>query len=258
MLFILFEDNITWKIGNGEGISFWEDNWAGCATLKSVYPRLFSLSSIKDTKVSKLGDWSNGVWEWKVAWRRRLFVWEKALENFLDQVCQERCPSLGEEDRWVLKDGELPEYTVNSAYKCLRRCVEEENISVYNNFLRCKATPSTLVSARRVLENKIVTRVNLEKRGIMVDGIFHEGLLESCKKMVRKLWRCVCKILLRVVLILKVHDRYDYREVRPAQGMWRKWSLEPRILGEAKLGTKWQHNFTHNKLENTRCRLRLL
>jgi len=28
----------------------------------------------------------------------------------------------------------------------------------------------------------------------------------------------VCKILLRVVLILKVHDSYEYREVRPAQG----------------------------------------
>ena len=28
--------------------------------------------------------------------------------------------------------------------------------------------------------------------------------------------------------------------------------------GEAKLSTNWQHNFTHNKLENTRCRLLLL
>jgi len=54
--------------------------------------------------------------------------------------------------------------------------------------------------------------------GRLIDGKFHEGLLESCKKMVRELWRCVCKILLRVVLILKVHDRYDHREVRPAEG----------------------------------------
>ena len=66
-------------------------------------------------------------------------------------------------------------------------------------------------------------RIRRKKRSVGVnkehgDGKFHEGLLESCKKMVRKLWRCVCKILLRVVLILKVHDRYDYREVRPAQG----------------------------------------
>ena len=61
---------------------------------------------------------------------------------------------------------------------------------------------------------------HLEEPKLMIpnDGKFHEGLLESCKKMVRKLWRCVCKILLRVMLILKVHDRYEHREVRPAQG----------------------------------------
>ena len=29
---------------------------------------------------------------------------------------------------------------------------------------------------------------------------------------------CVCKILLRVMLILKVHGLYEYWEVRPAQG----------------------------------------
>jgi len=48
------------------------------------------------------------------------------------------------------------------------------------------------------------------------DGKFHEGLLESCKKKVRKQWMCVCKILLRVMLILKVHGVYEYWEVRPA------------------------------------------
>jgi len=53
---------------------------------------------------------------------------------------------------------------------------------------------------------------------LIIDGKFHEGLLESCKKKVRKLWMCVCKILLRVMLILKVHDVYDHWEVRPAQG----------------------------------------
>jgi len=36
--------------------------------------------------------------------------------------------------------------------------------------------------------------------------------------MVQKLWRCVCKILLRVMLILKVHDVYEHWEVWPAQG----------------------------------------
>ena len=47
---------------------------------------------------------------------------------------------------------------------------------------------------------------------------FMKVFLNHVRKMVRKLWRCVCKILLRVMLILKVHDRYEHWEVRPAQG----------------------------------------
>jgi len=150
---------------------FCVDNWAGCGVLKNVYPRLFSLSSLKDAKVSKLGVWSNGVWEWKVAWRRRLFDWEKSLENLFVQAFQERCPILEEEDRWVWKDGEFPKYTVTSAYNCLRRFVEEENISVYNKFWRSKASLLALVYAWRVSKNKIATRVNLEKRGITVESL---------------------------------------------------------------------------------------
>jgi len=34
--------------------------------------------------------------------------------------------------------------------------------------------------------------------------------------MVRKLWIEMCKILLGVMVILKVHDVYGKREVRPA------------------------------------------
>jgi len=36
--------------------------------------------------------------------------------------------------------------------------------------------------------------------------------------MMRKLWIDMCKILLGVVVILKVHDEYGRREVRSALG----------------------------------------
>jgi len=58
-----FENAFKWKIGNGEEISFWEDCWAGSRALKNIYPRLFSLTSCKATKVVELGIWTNGVWE---------------------------------------------------------------------------------------------------------------------------------------------------------------------------------------------------
>jgi len=52
---------------------FWEDNWVGSGALKSVFPRLFSLSLSKDSKVAELRAWSNGLWVWTFAWRRSLF-----------------------------------------------------------------------------------------------------------------------------------------------------------------------------------------
>jgi len=56
-----FEDAFKWKIDNGEEISLREDSWAGCGALKSVYPRLFSLSSFKVVEVVELEVWTNGV-----------------------------------------------------------------------------------------------------------------------------------------------------------------------------------------------------
>ncbi|XP_068466574.1 uncharacterized protein [Phaseolus vulgaris] len=51
-----------------------------------------------------------------------------------------------------------------------RRGLEGENAIVFKQLWRCKALPSALVTAWRVLENKLATRVNLEKRGIAVES----------------------------------------------------------------------------------------
>jgi len=80
------------------------------------------------------------------------------------------CLDLEKEDSWVWKDGEGLSYTVNSAYNRLRRGREGENAIVFKQLWRCKALPSALVTAWRVLENKLATRVNLEKRGIAVES----------------------------------------------------------------------------------------
>jgi len=47
------------------------------------------------------------------------------------------------------------------------------------------------------------------------DGILMELFLDVVK-LVRNLWIEMGKILIGVVLILKVHDEYGRREVRPA------------------------------------------
>ena len=46
--------------------------------LKNVFPRLFSISSNKNAKLSELGSWSNGRWVWGLVWRRPFFLMGEA------------------------------------------------------------------------------------------------------------------------------------------------------------------------------------
>ena len=75
---------------------------------------------------------------------------------------------LDKEDRWVLKEGEEFGYTVKSAYLRLREDGVGENGMVFKKFWKSKVVPTTLVTTWRVLENKLATKANLERRRIIV------------------------------------------------------------------------------------------
>jgi len=77
-----FEDCFKWEVGSGKNISLWEDMWVGNVTLKSKFPRLYSISVDKDIPLNLCGVWSNSVWSWNLIWRRDLFEWE------MPQLCQ--------------------------------------------------------------------------------------------------------------------------------------------------------------------------
>jgi len=123
-----FEDCFKWKIGNGKLISFWEDNWTRCGDLKSVFPRLCFLSIPFRSKLAEFGNWVEGVWEWKLAWRRNLFKWEKVLESQFLQELQGLRLKLDLDDGWVWKDKEFYSYSVNFTYVFLRGEPEGESI----------------------------------------------------------------------------------------------------------------------------------
>jgi len=142
-----FEDGISWKVGDGKDVLFWEDCWLGQDALKRVFPRLFSMCPIKDAKVAEIGSWSDGVWVWHLAWCRSLFEWEKPLVDQLYQALLEVSLVLGEADKWVWKAGGLQTFSVSSAYSLLRRDCEVVFSPTYCKLWNCKVVPSTLVTA---------------------------------------------------------------------------------------------------------------
>ena len=111
-----FEDGLKWKVGEGRGISFWEDIWLSCGALKGVFPRLFSLSLSKVAKVVELGNWIDGVWVWHFEWRRPFFEWEKSLVEEFVQILHGAKLELGKTNCWIWKAGGFQTFTVNSAY----------------------------------------------------------------------------------------------------------------------------------------------
>lgn len=57
----------------------------GSSSLTSRFGRLFSISLSKEATVAQMGEWCEGVWVWKLSWRRGLFVWEV---NLLDSLLE--------------------------------------------------------------------------------------------------------------------------------------------------------------------------
>ena len=114
--------------------------------------------------------WVNNVWVWDLSWRRSLFSWESDLVTQLLGVVHFSSPSLDSKDKWVWKDGDCIDYSVNSTYGFLNGTLKEESSSLYNFFWKIKALPLAHIIAWRVLENKIVTKVNLARREISVDS----------------------------------------------------------------------------------------
>ena len=141
-----------------------------CGSLKVVFPRLFSLSLAKDAKVVELRNWIDGVWVWHFVLRRSFFEWKKPLEEQLVQLLQGTKLEPRKEDCWIWKAEGFQTFTVNSAYVQVRKDTVGEVPPVYSKLWRCKALPSALLTSWRVIENKVATKVNLERRGVVIEN----------------------------------------------------------------------------------------
>ena len=117
-----FDCRSKWILGDGRSVKFWKDRWVEDIVLKEKFPRLFLISTCKDSLVSDLVDpgkiTSAGCQSWNPGWRRERFVWEKCIEeHLLDKISKIQWNSEGK-DRltWIGKDEQ--EYTVNFWLQC--------------------------------------------------------------------------------------------------------------------------------------------
>ncbi|XP_068461617.1 uncharacterized protein [Phaseolus vulgaris] len=69
-----------------------------------------------------------------------------------------------------LEDSETTMFSVKSAYGILKEEGGEEDSRLYKSLWRIKALPSAHVTTWRVIENKVASKVNLERRGIQIES----------------------------------------------------------------------------------------
>jgi len=162
-----FDSCCEWRVGDGNDVLFWKDVWVGNEDLKSKFPRLFSLCINKESSVESCGEWVNDSWEWKLVWRRGLFDWKIGQEVQLLQEVLGKTPVSNFEDSRVWKVGKDTGFSVKSAYALFRG--PSEGKSMFVSLWKTTALRSAQVTAWRVLIDSIATKVNLEKRGVLVD-----------------------------------------------------------------------------------------
>jgi len=211
-----FEESVTWRVGSGTIIKFWEDVWVGEKALRDSYPRLYLISNKKERTISECGKWKNDKWEWNLGWRREWFEWEKNLfQSFMVDlerinIDSRRVDSL----QWM--DGEDKEYTVKSAYEKMQGICNGEQLLVFQSLYGgLKLFHHRFFFAWRVMLKGVPTKVNLRHRRVLLnnygcalcgeqeESVSH--LFFDCK-VASKVWN-MCNNWVR---ILNVHYNQPY------------------------------------------------
>jgi hypothetical protein len=170
-----FARNVVKKLGNGVNTSFWMDIRVDDISLKDCFPRLFSISTQKEASVAEMWNPMAGEVNWRLIWRRRLFVWEENLMDELLVVINRISPS-DDTDRWGWKPENDAIFTAKSVYKLVSNLSNLEGLDaqwhakIFTGIWK-SPTPSKVCGfVWQLLHNRIPTKSNLVSRRIIVAG----------------------------------------------------------------------------------------
>lgn len=70
---------VHWRLGRGSEVRFWEDKWAGCNSLASLFPEAYNLALSSNVSVRSQGFHFYNGWRWKPLIRRPISARESAV-----------------------------------------------------------------------------------------------------------------------------------------------------------------------------------
>ncbi|GKV37864.1 hypothetical protein SLEP1_g45836 [Rubroshorea leprosula] len=123
----------------------------------------------KEKRISQMGIWRGKNWQWTLHWRRSLYEWEEDNLSELQRLIMNTHPTKDQKDCWNWRHTKEGEYSVKTAYALLSSN-NQDNRSRMHERTWSKLIP-TKISAFgwQVLQDRIPTKLNLYKRGIITD-----------------------------------------------------------------------------------------
>jgi mannosylglycoprotein endo-beta-mannosidase len=167
-----FKQSASKILGNGQSIYFWKDVWLEDQRLNVKFPRLFGISIQKDSLISDIGSWVDGVWRWDLRWRRAFFAWEETLLDELLMLLT-RVNLKDEEDRWHWRSGRGEGFSVKSTYVYLDNLLlpnipkSPVEAFAFKFIWKCGVPSKVSALAWQLILNRIPTRDNLRRRGVI-------------------------------------------------------------------------------------------
>jgi len=189
-----FQAEMGWKLGRSDRVKFWEDVWVGNTNLKSVFPRLYSLSCNQSQTVEEVGVWEGDVWRWNLRWRRARFERESVLETNLNAHISRTIVKRQEPDIRVWGINDEGCFSVKSAYASRRG--DGTCIAAFDLLWKAKAFPSVLTTAWRSLLDRLPTKECLSKRGVTMEStscVFCHSKVKSSQHLFLE-----CDVVVRV------------------------------------------------------------
>jgi len=141
-----FQEEVRWSLGKGDKVKFWEDVWIGNQPLKTLFPKLFSISLNQGQRVEKIGVWEESGWRWNLKWRRGRFEWEIPMEMDLGMHISRANVSKDEKDAQMWKGDESGCFSVSSAYECLTKYEIGPQLDVFKYLWKIKVFPNVMIT----------------------------------------------------------------------------------------------------------------
>ncbi|GJU30635.1 RNA-directed DNA polymerase, eukaryota, reverse transcriptase zinc-binding domain protein [Tanacetum coccineum] len=223
---INFLDFMRLKLGNGNNISFWNDNWIGGNTLKNLYPRIYALENSKQVTVcAKLADIALDA-----SFRRKPRGGIECIQFNEMLVLMQDVSLTPISDRWIWSLEGSGDFSVAST----RKAIDDKRLPVVNSKTRwIKSVPIKVnVHAWKVKLDALPTRFNISRRGIVLDSI----LCPICNTGVESSSHLFFTCNLARQLSCKISQWWvtPFAEVN-SYGEWLSWLVSLRLSSKHKL-----------------------